>query len=152
MDSNRIERRNALNEAVAALSDESSLGLFSPWQWHGEPLPDHAAIRKILDLARAILFPGFFGDTNVTRANIAYYTGVWADRLRTLLVDQFHAGLCMASGSDAGSPCSPTRHNAEIKADELIARLPDLRRVLDSDVEATYHGDPAATSRREVLY
>jgi len=35
--------------------------------------------------------------------------------------------------------------------DSFIARLPDVRRVLETDIEAAYEGDPAATSRMEVV-
>ena len=34
---------------------------------------------------------------------------------------------------------------------EFISRLPEVRRLVDSDVSAAYDGDPAATSRMEVV-
>ena len=33
----------------------------------------------------------------------------------------------------------------------FLARLPDVRRILETDVQAAYEGDPAATSRMEVM-
>jgi serine O-acetyltransferase len=35
--------------------------------------------------------------------------------------------------------------------DEFIAALPEVRRLVDTDVQAAYDGDPAATSRMEVV-
>ena len=43
--------------------------------------------------------------------------------------------------------------NADVKAlvAAFIARLPEVRRLVDSDVQAAYEGDPAATSPMEVV-
>ena len=35
--------------------------------------------------------------------------------------------------------------------DEFVAALPEVRRLVDTDVQAAYDGDPAATSRMEVV-
>ena len=40
---------------------------------------------------------------------------------------------------------------AELLAAEAIARLPKIRKVLATDVEAAYNGDPAAESRGEII-
>ena len=44
----------------------------------------------------------------------------------------------------------PGRDAKEI-VDEFVAALPDVRRLVDTDVQAAYDGDPAATSRMEVV-
>ena len=44
----------------------------------------------------------------------------------------------------------PGRDAKEI-VDEFIAALPEVRRLVDTDVQAAYDGDPAATSRMEVV-
>ena len=44
----------------------------------------------------------------------------------------------------------PDRDAKEI-VDELVAALPEVRRLVDTDVQAAYDGDPAATSRMEVV-
>lgn len=44
----------------------------------------------------------------------------------------------------------PERKADEI-VDEFIASLPEVRRLVESDVTAAYEGDPAATSRMEVV-
>ena len=44
----------------------------------------------------------------------------------------------------------PDRDAKEI-VDEFLAALPEVRRLVDTDVQAAYDGDPAATSRMEVL-
>lgn len=44
----------------------------------------------------------------------------------------------------------PNRDAKEI-VDEFVAALPEVRRLVDTDVQAAYDGDPAATSRMEVV-
>ena len=39
----------------------------------------------------------------------------------------------------------------EDTANTLLARLPAVRKMLDTDVQAAYEGDPAATCREEVM-
>ena len=41
---------------------------------------------------------------------------------------------------------------AQQKTVELLRRLPDLRTVLEQDVEAAYEGDPAAKSYHEIIF
>ena len=44
----------------------------------------------------------------------------------------------------------PDRDAKEI-VDEFVAALPEVRRLVETDVQAAYDGDPAATSRMEVV-
>ncbi len=44
----------------------------------------------------------------------------------------------------------PDRDAQEIVA-QFIAKLPEIRRLVDTDIDAAYDGDPAATSRMEVV-
>ena len=41
--------------------------------------------------------------------------------------------------------------NPQNVVDAFLARLPEVRRILESDAQAAYEGDPAATSRMEVV-
>ena len=80
------------------------------------------------------------------------------ERLYGLLTDQILAGLCFASeegcaqNKENESGCN--KHCKE-KAAELaaafIAKMPELRSVLATDVEAAYNGDPAAESYGEII-
>lgn len=141
-----------LRNAVDQLSAADNLTNFCPSQWRGEPLPSHEAVRELVTLCRALMFPGFFGDSGVTRANVHYLTGLWMDRLFRLLVSQIHAGMSMDICSETAPDNTALRRTATEKALQFIATLPEMRRVLNTDVEATYHGDPAAESIQEVIY
>ena len=111
----------------------------------GHPLPSLSVLTEIVDLCRAILFPGYFGHSGVSDATLVYHTGVNVETLYHKLVDQVKAGLCFAEKS----ACA--HDEAENIASKFIGRLPHLRRLLATDVIAAYEGDPAATSYGEVI-
>ncbi len=139
-----------LIKAVEELSVTSSChGMFH--QHHeGTPLPSAQALQDIVDLARSIIFPGYFGNSTVNSHTLGYHIGVNMERMHNLLTEQILAGLCFNSGEGkaSGETC---REEASSLSAELISRLPELRKLLSCDVEAAYNGDPAASSRGEVI-
>ncbi len=145
-----------LAEAVDALSESESLrGIFHQHR-NGMPLPSGKVLREIIELARCILFPGYYGKSSVNLKTIRYHIGVNLEQLHKLLSDQILAGLCFA-GSDESScdNCAARftkdRAQAEEIATELVARMPSIRRKLSTDVAAAYNGDPAAESYGEII-
>lgn len=91
-------------------------------------LPERTS--AILDRCLALLHPclhGFTGDT--PEANI---------------------GAIRAELEDIVSCLMPDADNRAVVSD-FIAKIPSIRNTLDSDVQAAYEGDPAATSRMEVV-
>lgn len=141
-----------LRETVTALSAGDNLANICPSQWRGEPLPSQSSVKEIISLSRAIIFPGFFGDSDVTRDNLMYFTGLWIEKLYKLLVEQIHAGMSMGVCEESAPHFEQMESIAADKATLFISRLPELRRLLNTDVVATYHGDPAALSVQEVIY
>jgi len=148
-----------LTQTVDRLSEGESLrGLFHEHK-DGDPLPSAKALEEIIELARAILFPGFYGKSSVNIQTLKYQIGVSIERMHKLLCQQIHAGLCFnppsadnSIGKDNGeATCSNMRAKAHEMATQLIEKLPEIRRVLATDVEAAYNGDPAATSRSEII-
>ena len=134
---------------------ESLQGLFHEHE-EGYPLPSSESLEKIIQLARAILFPGYFGKSQVNIHTIKYQIGVNVEQMYHLLCEQVLAGLCFSHVADADTDKVKvadrdlTMHAHDI-ARELISRLPEIRRVLATDVEAAYNGDPAAKSHAEII-
>ena len=144
---------HVLSSTVEQLSDSKSLeGLFHQHR-DGSPLPSGKALEEIIELSRAILFPGYYGKSSIDIKTIRYHIGVNLERLHKLLSDQILAGLCFCITCDEDSfeTLSTLRKQAEITATKLIAKLPDIRRVLATDVQAAYNGDPAAESSAEII-
>ena len=142
-----------LTQTVEGLSEMESLeGLFHQHR-DGDPLPSSSALQEIIELSRAILFPGYYGKSTISQSTIRYHIGVNVERLHKLLTDQIMAGLCFCNCSDAESneERDACRQNAEDLAARLLARYPQIRQILATDVEAAYNGDPAAESFGEII-
>lgn len=118
----------------------------------GRPLPSSKVLEDIIELTRAIIFPGYFGKSNIILNSLEYPIGANIQQLRELLVDQIMAGLCFADSENEGNNSINTlRQNAEEKADKVIEKLPELQTILATDVEAAYNGDPAADNYGEII-
>lgn len=142
---------DTLTKAVSELSDSKSYqGLFHQHK-DGEPLPSGKELRRIVELARAILFPGYFGNSTIHSQTINYHIGVNVEELFYLLTEQIQAGLCFGKENHEAIENTPCRETAAALASQFISRLPEIRRILATDVEAAYYGDPAATCFGEII-
>lgn len=158
---NKENTNRVLTDITNELSDLKTLrGLFRRHK-KGSPLPSGKALKEIVELCRSILFPGYYGNSTVNTHTIGFHIGVNIERLYMLLREQIMAGLFSVenvkqaedstdSGEDAVDVMSGIAR-ADEKALELISRLPEIRRVLATDIEAAYNGDPAADSFGEII-
>lgn len=145
----KLSQGQILRNTVEALSAESSLKHVCQRGCGSGPLPSQSAVEQIIELSRAIIFPGFFGDGEYSCGDIVYSIGVNAGRLQRILTDQIMAGFSLAGG---GVDREPLREKSSECAISFIASLPSLRLFLAEDVEAIFRGDPAAVSQAEVIY
>ncbi|MBP1612893.1 MAG: serine acetyltransferase [Bacteroidetes bacterium] len=141
-----------LTQTVDELSEsESYKGLFHQHK-DGEPLPSARILCDIIELARSILFPGYYGNSTVNSRTINYHIGVNIEKLFDLLSEQILAGLCFGSDDNTTDCADQQREEASNLAAKFISKLPTLRKMLATDVEAAYNGDPAAESFGEVIF
>lgn len=141
-----------LTRTVDELSDTNSYKGLLHQHKENDPIPSGKELATIVDLARSILFPGYFGNSNINSRTIHYHIGVNIEQLFELLINQIQAGLCFGvenNGIENGN--EPNRATATQLAAQFIERLPELRRTLATDVEAAYYGDPAATCFGEII-
>jgi serine O-acetyltransferase len=112
-------------------------------------LPSRKVLVGIADGLRAVLFPNRLGMPDLTDESVDYYVGHMLDvTLRDLLV-QVRRELRFVSGLDATS--NTDREQAADIVRAFAKRLPRIRSLLESDIQAAYEGDPAARSIDEVL-
>ena len=118
-----------LNDAICRLSDPESLqGLFHEHE-EGYPLPSSDSLEEIIQLARAILFPGYFGKSQVNIHTIKYQIGVNVERMYHLLCDQVLAGLCFSHVSETDNDDNDKVSLADgdlTAADRIVDDLRDL--------------------------
>ena len=143
---------NILTKAVDELSESESYKELFHQHRDGEPLPSARILHEIIHLARAILFPGYYGNSTLNSLTINYHIGVNVETLYNLLTDQILAGLCFSSKEECECETESKREEASRLAAAFIECLPQLRRILATDVEAAYNGDPAAQSFGEVIF
>jgi serine O-acetyltransferase len=120
-------------------------------------LPQMTQVVKCIEDARALLFPGFAGTPGVA-ANPAEIRGWVRERLDDLerrLRRQVYRGLhhrCQLIRGSRDLDCSNCADAAEGITRRFLRKLPELRALLATDVEAAYDGDPAATGTDEVIF
>ena len=70
-----------------------------------------------------------------------------------MLTEQIQAGLCFGLENTPSDNVIkiPDRDTAASIAARFISKLPEIRRILATDVEAAYYGDPAATCFGEII-
>lgn len=145
-------KKPTLQQVIEQLAGTEQLKEVCHLRRYGEPLPSQQLVARIVELCRGLIFPGFFGDSDVNRNNVTHYIGIRCEQLRELLVDQITAGLCFNATHNENFDLHDIKLRAQDVADSFIAQLPKLRRLLFTDVKATYNGDPAAVSIEEVIY
>jgi serine O-acetyltransferase len=65
--------------------------------------------------------------------------------------EQERRGLCYACAATQTLECGECENRAELLANTFLRKLPEVRRLLATDVQAAYEGDPAATSPDEAI-
>ena len=65
-----------ISKVVDSLSDKDSyLPVYHGMNFHDVPMPSTAVLSKIVDLLKAVLFPGFFMNTEIKPETMKYYIG-----------------------------------------------------------------------------
>ena len=81
---------------VERLTKNSSLNKLYHEHRDGYPLPSSKVLAEIVEIMRSIVFPGYFGKSNIILHSLEYPIGASLQTLRELLVDQDLAGLCFS--------------------------------------------------------
>ncbi|WP_416183028.1 serine O-acetyltransferase EpsC [Methylicorpusculum sp.] len=116
---------------------------------HPPKLPSRKRLSQIVDNLGAVLFPNRLGLPDLTDEGIDYFVGHTLDSLLRELNKQIFLELQFIAEQQK-SPDDTVKKAAEI-THEFATRLPRVRTLIDSDIQAAYEGDPAARSSDEVL-
>ena len=116
----------------------------------GRELPSREALASIVDGLRSALFPMRLGPPDLRQESEDYFVGHTLDAVLGALHGQVRLEL-RYQARHAGSSIADADDEALEVLREFGAALPGIRALLDSDVLAAFHGDPAARSVDEVL-
>lgn len=144
----------AFTDVAESLSDFSFLEQKGVFHEYSESvlIPSTRMLGEIVEHCRSIFFPGFYGNTFVKRACVREAMAEGLTLLHSQLTTQIAAGLYMDECPKQGDECkAAARAKARELATEVVRRLPEVKALLYSDVEAAYRGDPAAVTYSEVV-
>ena len=115
----------------------------------GKNLPSKRAVTAITcDLLR-LLFPGYFDEKLIHSSEIKTETAALLDSILGKLEDEIRKSLEYHPPENL--PKNEITKAAHELTLEFLGKLPGIREILKTDVEAAFDGDPAALSKEEVL-
>ena len=101
--------------------------------------PDKDVIIDVIEKLQRIVFPGYFRDKTYRIYNAKH-------NLSMLIED------VMFNLSREVALVLPEGENAEKICLEFLSRIPAIRQVVQTDLQAAYDGDPAATGMAEIIF
>ncbi len=117
----------------------------------GRDLPSKKVVIEVLEDLFSVLFPGYFGKEEVTKANIKYFLGNTLASIYTRLTNEVEKSLKYICRKITECPHDVCQRRAQVVVKELLEKLPEIRSLLSGDIKAAYNGDPAAVSTEEVI-
>lgn len=110
----------------------------------GVNLPTQDSVQQLASDYMHLIFPGFFESSGVTRQQVPALVDQLLVRIEERLATEIEKSLRFANLP------APAKNAADLTATALN-RLPALRQIIQTDVAAAYHGDPAARSIEEII-
>src|SRR5262245_17698868 len=119
-------------------------------------LPSDAQIERVLEMCRALLFPGYARPDipRMERHELRVLVKERLDELRGALHRQVYRASHHKKQQVLGRnelECAECTRNADAITARFIAQLPALRAMIRVDLRAAYESDPAATGIDEIL-
>ena len=119
------------------------------------PLPKYEEVVEAIEDLKDILFPGYRRREGLHIGNVTYHVGDLIDGLHDKLTKQIARALCHeARVVTKQAPCDEDpdfEARGQAMAISFLERLPRIRELLATDVQAAYDGDPACKSLDEVI-
>ena len=107
-------------------------------------------IIELLENIRSIVFPGFFETKTLNESSIEYHIGELLEDIQYRLTKQVSKALFHSKDAPTGEEQAQERASEIVR--KFLQRIPALRAILATDVQAAYDGDPAAFNTDEVIF
>ena len=142
---NRDRLPTIIDELVASSRDPNLLAHVD-----AELVPSVEKAVEILQRTKRLLFPGYFNDQVLDDSQLQYATGMEVSRL----FENLSEAIALSIRHDCqryDMVCTHCQERGQQEAICFLERLPEIRRILTTDVHAAYQGDPAAKTIDEVV-
>ncbi len=110
----------------------------------GINLPSDESVNRLAVDMMHLLFPGFFEQRPLAKADVPTVTEQRLKAVAIRLESEIGKALNFARDPEPEA-------NASRLSMEMLERLPELRDIVQTDVQAAYNGDPAARSVEEII-
>lgn len=110
-------------------------------------------VQNATELLRLAMYPNIFSAEEVKTAFLPTFVADSLQKAAILLYGVISEVFCYTCGGDAprGTVCNACEEKADAAVCAFMASLPEVARLLNSDIEAAYLGDPAARSKTEIM-
>ena len=140
------ERIEALAELI--LSDYDKGREIDRMDFFGQP--DQDAVNEIIRKLLMILYPGYYRDVFYRERTARNRMAVLIEEVMYSLRKQFEIVLTNDPAYREADK-DARKAAAQEKALEVFSRIPKIREYLDTDIDATFDGDPAACDKIEIV-
>ena len=134
-----------LNVAKGLTENYASEELFMPKS--GRRLPNRSVIIDIVRDLKSIIFPGYFSTDTSATVFPEYYVGHRLNDIYDRLKNQIEIALLYH-----GEEPEEAATHADRTTCGFFEQLPEIQRLLLTDVQAGFDGDPAAKSKEEIIF
>ena len=114
-------------------------------------LPSREAVGRVVEGLRSVLFPGYFGTSDLDHESLPYFVGDTLARAMRHLEDEIRRGVGFMERHDYET-CQHCAEFADRTTKSFLGRVPAIRDLVHSDVDAAYQGDPALRHRDEAIF
>ena len=109
--------------------------------------PDKDVVIDIIEKLRRIVFPGYFKDKNYRTYNAKHNLSMLIEDVMFNLTNQ----IMLVYQSSGELEESALMHAQDVCL-EFFRQIPTVRAMVQTDLQAAYDGDPAATSMAEIIF
>ena len=138
---NKAKRTETIRAAALTMAGQYNASAL-PMYGDALRLPNRQAIIDIIRSFQKLLFPVYYGEKHLLKLPPEQYSALLMERIFDDLSGQI--ALTMDEGE-------ANRERAEESTAQLFARMPEIQRMLQKDLDAFFDGDPAAHNREEVV-
>ena len=145
--------RETIGDAVASITETCrEEGVFSAGK-ETVLMPNRWIIINIIKDLRRVIFPGYFGNENITSSMPQYFLGNKMTEVYEALKGQIETAFLFY---DSRHEDRRTHEQISMQAakisEEFIGRLPDIQKMMLMDVQAGFDGDPASQSKEDIIF
>lgn len=140
------DKKSAILKVAKGLTENyASEELFMPKS--GRRLPNRSVIIDIVRDLKSIIFPGYFSTDTSATVFPEYYVGHRMNDIYDRLKNQIEIALLYH-----GEEPEEAATHADRTTCGFFEQLPEIQRLLLTDVQAGFDGDPAAKSKEEIIF